>query len=388
MMMISLSTLARLVGRRYHFWNGLAVTALVGLFYEPRWLTNIGFQLSYLAVAGIGLLYHRLESMLEVQRPFFKRWWQVTTISLSVQLATLPLSLYYFHYFPTYLLLGNFVAVPAASLMLGLGLGLLVCMLGELPWIGTFAGSTLSYLASGLYRYALWLSELPCSRLGPFWPSLSEVILAYGLIISLVAFFMIRKFRYVPIATVCALVLSMCSVSRWYQQSKQEMLIIYAIPHHRAASLIMGQRALVLRDGMLEEGSVCYAREVRPSMEAMGVSKVVSCTFKGKEGALGLDVSYKRWKGLSVLVWRGKSVAWLDKERGMPPRLTRQWEIDVLVVDGGCLPTLAPWLVQLHPQVVVLGCTLTYKQRARLKKELLEHGVDYHDLLEEGALRY
>ena len=157
-MMVSLSTVARLLGRRYNFWNGLATTALAGLFYEPGWLTDLGFQLSYLAVMGIALFYQRLMEVVRIQHWLWRRGWQVIALSVSVQMTTLPLSLYHFHYMPTYVWLGNFVAVPLASLLLGLGL--LACLLGSMPWAGAGVGACLAYLASGLYHYAAWLSAV------------------------------------------------------------------------------------------------------------------------------------------------------------------------------------------------------------------------------------
>lgn len=381
--MMSLATLARVMGRRYHFWHGLSFTALAGLLYDPLWLSNIGFQLSYLAVIGIKLVYDRGVSILQVKHRLLKRVWQMTAIAVSVQIATLPLSIYYFHYFPTYFLLGNLIAVPAASLLLSLGL--LACVLGKVPWAGYVLGKMLSWIGSGVHAYALWIKGLPYAHLGPFWPSLSEVTLGYGLMLGLMAFFVIQKLRYLYLATVCALGVSVSALQRWYHQRHQQVLMVYAIPQQKAIALVDGRGAVILEDGGWDQDSGSYVREVKPSLEAMGVYTTLFLPMGRWVHTVDNIMQYKTWRGLTIILWAGKKVVCLDKDSVLPPHFSAQHEVDVLIVDGYRLSRLKRWLAQIKPAIVVLGCTLTRKQRACLLKELADHSIPCHDSLVHGA---
>src|SRR5690606_3132490 len=74
---------------------------------------------------------------------------QAIWVSISAQLFTTPLALYYFHQFPNYFLLGNlFVMIPATALMY-VGLALAV-----LPFsvLNVWFGVVLAYLS----RFLLW----------------------------------------------------------------------------------------------------------------------------------------------------------------------------------------------------------------------------------------
>ena len=234
--------------------------------------------------------------------------------------------------------------------------------------------------------YVTWLQSLPCSRLGSFFPFAWEVLLGYGLIGSLVAFFIIKRFRYLILAFLVAVGLTSFSLVRWDHQWSQKAVIVYSIRGRRVLSLIKGRRALLLRDGPLDEKSRVYQREVLPSIEAMGVHDVIFCPYHVKGFRVGDQLYFRAWKGTQLIDWQGYRIVCLDEKSGVPPRLVQREAIDLLLVDRYPMATLKLWLSQIAPQVVVLGHGLTWRQRKKFKKELQEKGIAYHDLQEEGAL--
>jgi competence protein ComEC len=73
--MFSLITIARLLDRDVSMYNVLSVSCLLLLIWDPYYVADVGFQLSYIAVVGIVYLYpilHRLISLpvLNFQKPF------------------------------------------------------------------------------------------------------------------------------------------------------------------------------------------------------------------------------------------------------------------------------------------------------------------------------
>ena len=113
--MFSLFTLASMSSRRADPINSLFTAALVLLVWEPHMLIEIGFQLSFLAVLGI-LLFHRpIERLWVPNGKWVGRIWTLTVLSLSAQLLTTPLSLYYFKAFPVWFLPANLVVVTAVG---------------------------------------------------------------------------------------------------------------------------------------------------------------------------------------------------------------------------------------------------------------------------------
>jgi len=74
--------------RRAERYNILAASAFCMLVYEPLYLFDIGFQLSYLAVLSILYFQPRLQALIKVHNPFLRTPWGWVTVTLSAQAGT------------------------------------------------------------------------------------------------------------------------------------------------------------------------------------------------------------------------------------------------------------------------------------------------------------
>ena len=63
-------------------------------------------------------LRYRFDSIKKVKNPFLKKIKIMTETSLSAQLGTLPISVFYFNQFSGLFLFGNLVLIPASFLMI------------------------------------------------------------------------------------------------------------------------------------------------------------------------------------------------------------------------------------------------------------------------------
>lgn len=129
--------------------NSLFASACCLLLFDPFMIFDMGFQLSYLAVLGLFTLYPLLNKAFPINNKWIRIIWQAVLVSVSAQLFTTPLALYYFHQFPNYFLLGNlFVSLPAIALMY-IGIALAIC---PFSLISSCLGIGLTYLC----RFLLW----------------------------------------------------------------------------------------------------------------------------------------------------------------------------------------------------------------------------------------
>ncbi|GEJ47003.1 hypothetical protein CRS_36110 [Chryseobacterium sp. ON_d1] len=86
---------------------------------DTQQLFDVGFQLSFLAVLGIYWLNQPLLTYFPKQDNYVKKiMFNTITISLSAQLATFPLVLYYFHQFSLISIIANFVIVPFSEIII------------------------------------------------------------------------------------------------------------------------------------------------------------------------------------------------------------------------------------------------------------------------------
>lgn len=99
----------------------LIVSAFVLLLINPYYLTDVGFQLSYLAVFFIVWLQPMLSKLWRPRYKIVRYFWNILTVSFAAQLGVLQLSIYYFHQFPGLFFITNLLILPALGIILGLG---------------------------------------------------------------------------------------------------------------------------------------------------------------------------------------------------------------------------------------------------------------------------
>lgn len=177
-LMMVLYLFAGVLGRSYDLLSAMACSALLILLQKPFAVTSCSFLLSYAAVMGVGLVHPVLQEcvlgdkeqrrsrkrrMHRMEREYKAagwlgqlRWWIITVregmiqsllMSVSIQITTLPLMLYFYYEVPTYGLLLNILALPLASFLIILAASASLVGL-FLPLVAKFLFGTVSLILS------------------------------------------------------------------------------------------------------------------------------------------------------------------------------------------------------------------------------------------------
>lgn len=94
--------------------NLLCLTGIVLLCFRPAWILDVGFQLSFGAVAGLIWIYPKLKG-------YFCHWipeflGEAMAVTMAAQLTVLPFLVAYFHQLPLISLVSNILLVPVLEL--------------------------------------------------------------------------------------------------------------------------------------------------------------------------------------------------------------------------------------------------------------------------------
>ena len=211
--MFSLLVVGNMYTRRGFSLNTLALAALGMLLYQPFYLFDVGFQMSFMAVASILLLQPWLSGL--VARPgniVLRYLWDITTVSVSAQIGVVPLVIYYFSRISPYALLVNLWVVPLTFVIVAFSL--LFLLLALTPWISVQKGAAfiLEKLASLMHEGLSLCNRLPGTDVGNLHISLIEMCCLYGILFFVFYGLIHRKQRcliYV-LAFLCALVWLRC----------------------------------------------------------------------------------------------------------------------------------------------------------------------------------
>jgi competence protein ComEC len=142
---------AKLLYRDYDLITSLAWACLALLLYEPLYLFNVGFQLSFGAVFGIAVLTAPTERFLsKLKMPPFKGFRKNLAVGISAIVSTNIVFAYHFYEIPLYSVVGNIIIMPTVGIILVLGLFVGLIGLVIMP---------LSYFLSGIVYFILRFYE-------------------------------------------------------------------------------------------------------------------------------------------------------------------------------------------------------------------------------------
>ena len=181
--MLSLCLVGWMLHRRTSAWRCLLLAALVLMAWDPWTVQSVGFQLSFLAVAGILLFQPWLQS------DELPRWFRLILLSVAAQWLTAPVVAYWFHQVPVLGWVQGLLVVPLLPLFVSLIL--VAVAVPSLPMVGTlieWLTTWMGWVAQQTGRAEQWLLGGHLYLYPTWW----EVLLAEGLLLALVAYMRLR----------------------------------------------------------------------------------------------------------------------------------------------------------------------------------------------------
>lgn len=113
-MILFMIIIARIFFKRPDYINSISLVGLILLLYNPLWIFDIGFQLSFIATLSIVILTPIISKKIFLEVRFAKTF----SALISVQLGTLPLLIYHFNYISLTSLFSNMILIPILSYVL------------------------------------------------------------------------------------------------------------------------------------------------------------------------------------------------------------------------------------------------------------------------------
>jgi competence protein ComEC len=252
--MFTVLSIGRLYQKEENNLNSLGVSAFILLLWDPAFIYDIGFQLSYLAMIGIFWFYQPILDLYSSSNIFIRYIWEGTAVGFAAQLLTVPLSLYYFHQFPNYFALTNIGLMVYSFLILAIGL--LLLLFSKVPIVNLIFAKLLFVTMVSMFFILSLIQNIPGAVSYGFEVNMYWIIAMYGFIFL---FWLIyenkEKFHFLkyPIIGFCILIVLM-AVQR-YKNHDEKRIIIFADTKNMI-SFHSNQQHICLYDGYLEKNLV------------------------------------------------------------------------------------------------------------------------------------
>ncbi len=222
--------------RKSNIFNNLIISMFFLLLIHPIYLFDVGFQLSYLAVFFIVWLQPIIYRLWIPKFKVINYFWELFTVSIAAQLGVLPLSLYYFHQFPSLFFVTNLVVIPILGSILGLGL--LVIFFSLLNLLPEFLTTGFQKIIALMNQFIGWIAEQEAFLFQTISFSMVAMVSTYLLIIFCFRWMEQKSYSRFRNALIAFLLLqSVFIYEKWVATSENEFIIF-----NRSRVTIVGKR--------------------------------------------------------------------------------------------------------------------------------------------------
>ncbi|MBS1509766.1 MAG: ComEC family competence protein [Bacteroidetes bacterium] len=267
--MFTCISLGKILTKQSSIYNSLAASAFVLLCYNPYFLWDVGFQLSYLAVAGIVIFQKPVYRWLYFKNKWVDKIWQLSSVTLAAQVLTLPVCLYYFHQFPVLFLITNLIAVPLSTIILFAEIALVA--VGWMPFLGHYLGMLCGWLVMGMNKIITGFNNLSFSVWDRIPATMLTTYLLYTVIIG-TGFWLLQKNKRGLLIALTALLVFVGSQSYYKWQSyRQQKIIVYNVPRQQAVDFVNGRQYSFLGDSILLADAMLQNFHLKPGRIALQV---------------------------------------------------------------------------------------------------------------------
>ena len=253
--------------------NILAASAFALLLYNPLFIVDIGFQLSYLAVVGLIIFQPIVYKWLAFNNKWIDKLWQLCSVSIAAQVITFPLSAFYFHQFPVYFLISNlFIIIPTEVIMIS---GMTYLLLPKISVLSPVLGWILEKNIVLMNKVLALIEFAPYSGISKIWLTTTECVLLCGIIVLAFCFWHYRNKRLLyPVMALLFMLFASVSVKR-VNHYQSDGITFLNLRKHQGLVFKRGNDAVVLSDVVSTDKAFSYS--IQPGLDSLQVRHVFYC---------------------------------------------------------------------------------------------------------------
>lgn len=367
-LMFTCIVLGENLSKKTSIYNTMALSAFILLCFNPYWLWDVGFQLSYAAVLSIIIFMQPVYNWFYIKNKLLDFIWKLNAVTIAAQILTVPLSIYHFHQFPGSFMLTNFLAVPLSSAIL---MGeILLCVVSFIPAVALLVGKLLTWLIWVMNTYIEKIETLPFSLWDGLQINTLQAILLF-LVATGISFWLIEKSKTGLKLGLFALLgfVALRSYS-FMQTGQQQKIIVYNVPQKRAIDIINGRNYAFIGDSDLLANDFLRNFHLKPAR--------ILYRMNAAETVPGFSVTD------NYINYNGKHILLIDKSVSFAVPANKP-VIDLLVISKNPKIYMAKLAQTLDIKQVVFDGSVPSWKTSYWKKGCDSLHIPWHDVTMRGA---
>lgn len=373
--MLTFILIAEFTQRKSSIYNTILASAFFILLFFPNLLFSVSFQLSFTAVFGIVYLYKKIYRLIYVKHRFINFFWQITALSLSAQLATFPITIYYFNQFPVLFLFTNLIAIPTAILTI-VG-GLLLLATSQLGFVPILLGKVLGGWIYFYNEIMVIVSRLTFATLEDLYLKPIYVFLIICCVIFVLQFITTKKLYFFRYFSILLFVLSGLVIVDHYQKSRQQEVIFYHVNNKRYFDIYLGQNCFT----NINSNNVEIRKEVNFNITPARNYHLIKNVYDLE------NLKIVREIGSNTLIhWNNKTILILNELHSLTKKYTHI-PIDYLVIGKEMIRDLPEITGLLNIKNLILDSTVSKAAGEKVRHQVNGNDTNIHSIKIDGAYK-
>lgn len=379
--MISMVIVAKWASKRSDILNTMFASAFLLLLYDPYMITEVGFQLSYLAVFGIVYVHPQIVQLWEAPNWFLHQVWTISSVSFAAQLMTFPLGLLYFHQFPNLFLISNLVVIPVSTLIIYMGM--LALMSFFITGLADFFWYIAFYLTKFLNLTVKFVEGLWFAMIDKISITVFETWILYTGIAASIAFFMYKQRKAIFLFLGCIILFFAMQLHEKITQAKQQKIIFYSVKGNEVViDFIKGNSTVFFSNDLLYRNSDKMLFFIIHNWFDLGIDDVVHVSDESTD-----VVIRDFYKHNGFIMSNGNRIYIADKILPLKSDNSKKINVNYLFVTADYKGKISNLLNYFSAEKIVISPDVPPYRENLFIADLNALKISYHSLRQFGALQ-
>jgi len=357
--MFSFVAVGQYLRRSVNIYHTLLVSVLLILLFQPSFLFDVGFQLSYFALFFIVWLQPLMAKLWKPKNKITNYFWDILTVSCAAQIGTLPLSIYYFHQFPGLFFVTNIIVIPFLSIIMGVGC--LVMVFASFNWVPFYPAKILEISIYYLDKIIAFIASLEQFIIRDIPLNTSLLISGYLVIITVIIALQQKNFKSLAWALIGIATFQLSAVAtKWEVQNQAEFIVLNTTK----------KTQLIERNGTV---ATLYANDhvLKNIQNNATLSSYLTANFSTLKAKYTLK---------NLIYFKGNKILLIDSSMVFPKNI----HPDVLLLTQSPKINLDRLLQTIKPKIIVADASNYKSVQKRWAATCLKQKIPFHATAEKG----
>lgn len=360
--MFSFVAIGNHLRRSGNIYHTLLVSILLILLFEPYFLFDVGFQLSYLALFFIVWLQPILKKIWSPKNKISIYIWDALTVSFAAQIGTLPLCLYYFHQFPGLFFVTNIIILPVLSFIMIAGIIVMIfAVFKSPPEILVYLFEKSIFILNQMIHYVASFESFVIQDISF---NFYYLVTLYFVIISAIIWSKKPSYSKLIAVFVSIILLQLSFIYTKKETADQKELIVYNTKKSTLISKRFGSNITLFTNDTTGDKS--------------SKNNAFNSYLVGNFSVLNKSQQIR-----NVLFFNGKKISIIDSTGVYENKI----QPDILILTQSPKINMDRILIELRPKIIIADGTNTYAIQKKWKLSCEKKNIPFHATAEKGFYR-